>query len=704
MSEKQIFQKIKTLADKLNELESFYTRADLAYELKDFGIENDSVRVSELVWKSYVYYDEDEKIRRVFVNNEKQKSLVDEYCICPMIDQGDVTRLSSKLDADLCESNNALSSLESAVSGALKDYAANGRNRLVGTIVGTKGTTDVQSEATSLFQNYTDMVNAYEMAKGEVKGIINDFINLRGYINEIFLRYSLALTDIFGDSIKSVSPELFDFDSIQWLDVRGMLQNVQLEYSQIMGRCGELIGVISENFSNSMKNAAVLYRGMENRRVGLMLAGIEMINHYLTAQQQTNELRGQLLTLKTNVKHDAALIKGDLGRLMVIYKGMHDLHVPRAEAFYRYSRELMESDLNRIMGAIYNSPELKELVGERQRLLKEYKMLETEIADSQVNIDYYTAHIAECETFVQSMGQSYEEAKSSKPSKPFFLLNIITLGASGKKYNREVSEWYLHCHPVIKQYEDLQVDISLDKDDLAIHQKKYKQGLQKLEKMKCNLKESGTKIMQRISVDRNTKTEIAGHLETLIKLLRVAKEIVSTGLDAKLTSVVAASDYRNEKLPAELTKNIYAFAQTLKDNMQVSKPYGSGLLSERDGQKATDDSEYNLQVVADAQNKTAENMAELFESWAILQQKKAEGRIIAKRYDAELERLRRNFRKDLANIDDKSAVLCEALKKLHASRDINELKEGLLALSGAKWNFTDKDWDDFFHGTKTIEI
>lgn len=61
MNEKQIFQKIKTLADKLNEQESFYTRADLAYELKDFGIENDSVRVSELVWKSYVYYDKDEK-------------------------------------------------------------------------------------------------------------------------------------------------------------------------------------------------------------------------------------------------------------------------------------------------------------------------------------------------------------------------------------------------------------------------------------------------------------------------------------------------------------------------------------------------------------------------------------------------------------------------------------------------------------------
>ena len=105
-----------------------------------------------------------------------------------------------------------------------------------------------------------------------------------------------------------MSPELFDFDTIQWLDVQGMLQNVQLEYEQVMGRCGELISVISENFSSTVKNAAYSYRAAGSKQAGLVLAGMGMIMHYLDAHERASELKGQLLTLKNNVRHDATLI------------------------------------------------------------------------------------------------------------------------------------------------------------------------------------------------------------------------------------------------------------------------------------------------------------------------------------------------------------------------------------------------------------
>lgn len=704
MNEKQIYQKIKEIAEKLCQQGISYTRADLAYEIKGTGIEEDSLLLSEWIWKAFVYYHKNEKIRKAFVNNEKKRYIVDEFCIYPLAEQGSGDELSRILNNTLNESKNALFPLDNYITKALSDDTVRkGASTILGTIVGTKGVSDAQATAASVFQGYTDMINAYDTAKGEVKNIISDFVCLRNYVNEIYCKYALVLTDIFGDAIKAVSPRLFDFDSIQYLDVQEMLQNVQLEYNQIMGKCGELMSSISENFSNSVKNASSIYKQTGNKKVGLMLAGIEMISHHLNARQQTNELHGQLLSLKKNVKHDAMSIKGDLGRLMVIYKGMNDLHIPRAEAFYRYSRQILESDLNQLIETLYNNPKLSVLKRERDELLEQHKEMNRVIADSQLNINYYASHIAECEALIGSMKSQYVEAKNSKPSKPFFLLNILSLGNLSKKYNREISEWYHSCQPVIKQYEELQVDINLDKEDMNVHQKAYEDSTKDIKNINLKLKQSSRNMMQAINADKETKRKIVNQLDVLIKLLRIAKEITETSLDAKLTNTVKITDYRNEELPAEVVKNIQSLSQTLGD-IQVDSSFARSTLDKMGNGEQGNYSEEDLQMVAEAQNEAVQNAVALFQSWNDLQIKKAQSYIAAEKYDAELKKLQKQFRNELQDIDNKSAVLQQVLKQINLHQNDQQLKEGLLALADMPQNITDQDWEEFFNGTKTIEI
>ena len=70
-----------------------------------------------------------------------------------------------------------------------------------------------------------------------------------------------------------------------------------------------------------------------------------------------------------------------------------------------------------------------------------------------------------------------------------------------------------------------------------------------------------------------------------------------------------------------------------------------------------------------------------------------------------LKKLQEEFRKDMAKIDNKSAVLRESLKKINTAQSPEMLKEGLLSLSGGdKEIFSEKDWDDFLSGNKTIEL
>lgn len=704
MDEKIILQTIKELANKIINQGTVYTRADLAYELKDFGIKSDSIEVSKWVYQAYIYNKKSEAIRKAFINNEKKRYIVDEFCIYPLAEEFNTTELSTLLGQHLTESKNTISKLEERISIALLDKTIKSSGNFIDTLTGTKGASDIQATAASVFQRYTDMVNTYDMAKGQVKSIITDFVSLRNQVNEIYCKYALALTDIFGDSIKAVSPELFDFDSIQYLDVQGMLKSIQLEYNQLMEKCGELVSSISDNFSNSLKSASTTYRQTGNKKVGLMLAGLEMINHHIDSRQRTNELKGQLLSLKNNVKHDATQIKGDMGRLSLIYKVMNDFHIPRAEAFYRYSQQIFESDLNHLIETFYDSPELSTLKQEREKLLDQHKEVNRMLSDSQSNIDYYISHISECESFIDSMKSQYIKAKQSKPSKPFFLWNLLSLGASSKKYNREIAEWYQSCQPVIKQYEEFQIDINLDKQDLATHQKRYEDSINNLKIVNKGLELSSNKIKQAIYINKEAKVKIVQHLDTLIKLLKIAKEIAATKLYVKQKEVVTITDYRNEKLPIAIEQNIAKFSQSLGDILAVDASFAQSSLNKIGNGKPENYSEEDLQLVTQAQNAAIQNAVSLFESWANLQKEKAESAMTAEKYDVELNNLQKEFQKEMNAIDHKSEILREALKQINLSLDEQHLKDGLMALTNMQIEFTDKDWNDFLNGTKIIEI
>ncbi len=718
MDERKIIEAIKKIAENLVKQEAVYTRTDLAYDLKDFGIEGDSVEVSNLVYKAYTINHNSETIRKAFINNEKKRYIVDEFCIYPLAEEGNANELSAVLEKTLEDSRNAFPTLDDAISNALSDKVKKNSdgnislitgtkvilNGIKNVVTGTQGVVNVQSKAASVLERYTEMVDTYDMTKGQVKAVISDFVCLRNYVNEIYYKYSLELTDIFGDSIKAVSPELFDFDSVQYLDVQSMLQNVHLEYNQLMDQCGELMSTISGNFVKSLNRAFGKFCNNKDVKVGLMLAGIDMIDHYIDSVQRTNMMKGQLLSLKNSVKHDATQIKGDMGRLLLIYKGMNDLHIPRAEAFYRYCQQILDSDLSQLIEALYDDPALSDLKHERETLLEQHKTINRTIYDSQFNIDYYTSHIAECKAMLKSMKPKYWKAKLRKPFKPFFLLNVLSFGHLSKRYNRKISEWCQKCQPIVEQYEELQNNKNSDKKYLTTQQKVYENGIKDLRDVNFGLKKSSEKMRTAINVDNETMAKVAQHLETLIKLLRIAKQIIETKLNDKQINTVQIEDYRNETLPAGIVQNIHNFAQEFGGIITVDSTFAKRSLDKINKGKEKEYSDKDLQIVADAQNMAIQNTVSLFESLADLQHKKNENNVSAEKYDAEFNRLKKEFQKEMQAIDDKSSVLREALKQLNLSQDKEQLKEGLFALTDSQIELTDKDWNDFFNRTKIIEI
>ena len=263
----QLYKKIYEIAHSLERQGQFYTRADLAFELKEFGIKRDSHELNLIVRNAYMHYDNDSAIKNVFKDNSLVDSLVSLGDIEDMMEHGDNSALFPVLRDRLKKGDDTLEALEKlipvAVGGVRKQ--SGGDTGIMSILVGSKGVADVQKEASDIFSRYSEMVGGYEDAKVQVMSLVSDFMMLRAQICEIYRRYSMMLVDVFGDSIKSVEPQLFDFNRIEWLDTAGMLKDIKLEYDKVIERCAALMSTISDNFGQSLKAASGAYRASGDR-------------------------------------------------------------------------------------------------------------------------------------------------------------------------------------------------------------------------------------------------------------------------------------------------------------------------------------------------------------------------------------------------------------------------------------------------------
>ena len=713
MDNNRIYQKIYDIASQLLKENAVYTRADLAYELQEFGIKTDSFEIGMLVWEAYKRFNDNEAIRRSFYDNEKKDPLVDEYRTDYLIETNDIPSLFPLLQQKLTNGNHALSQLENIVTQTLREQTVSGGIGALNTLTGTQGIVKVKNEATAVFNLYSELVGNYDDAKHQIQAVTTDFVKLRGQICDTYRQYALVLTDAFGDSIKTVSPELFDFDSIEWLDVHGMLQNVKLDYDKINEKCSTLMSSITDSFAQSLKTASQSYKAADSKQIGLVLAGLNMVSHYIDAGQKTAELKQDLLTLKNSVKHDVTLIKGDMGRLFVIYKTLNDLYIPQAEAFCRFSKQILSGEWQRLTQALYTDTDIQPLKEERDEALESYKTLERKMTDEQLNIDYYMTRIEECRQLLDGMQTQYQQAKASKPEKPFFLTNLLTLGSANQKYNRDIYDWNQACAPVISLYEEMRTDVKLDSDELEQLQRHLNENKRMHQQLKEKLRRLNREIMSKISVSPDLQMKMLPHLESMVKLLRIAREIASCKLNNKLVKTVSISRQDTE-LPQELKQNLQLFTNTLREHVAIdNKTAKSSFYAVSDeypnesGQPTPNENatEADFAQLSDAENTAIQNTVNLLESWSRLKAMQEQSAIAHQAYDMELEKLQEAFRSNLADIDNRGIILRESLKKINTATSEEELKEGLLSLAQKEGeSFSKEDWNEFLNGTKTIEL
>lgn len=447
----------------------------------------------------------------------------------------------------------------------------------------------------------------------------------------------------------------------------------------------------------------------------------------MTAASNTSALKMELETLKNDMRRDSTCIKGDMMRLAKIFKNINEIYIPQADIFYRYADSVLGDEMKQLLNSIYNNQKARKLKEERDRLLNEYKETERCINDAQDNIAYYKGHIEECNQLLSGLEPQYNSARNNKPSRPFFLINWITFGSAGRNYNRKIYEWVQTCGPVVEKYEGLQVDVKLDLEDKTTQEKLLTEYTSRYKELKSQIERLSQDMMMAVKVDDVIKQGMIAHLEDIVKLLRIAKNIMESKLDARDLHTIQITDSTNIALPDDIKSNLKNFTDTIKElTIDAAECKKSNLTSKRLADLTEDEkkkmSEKEIEVYHNYQEQTdmaitdamsivnvsaevVARTADAFNQWLQLEAMKGKSRQAAQNYDRQLEELKKRFKCEMDVINDKSALLRGVMAQINTAATPEQRKRGLMLLADIDGNsMSEADWDAFLSGNKTMTI
>ncbi len=686
-----IYKKIKELADGANG--NKLTRADLAYELKMA----DSVEVSRLAWEAYNHYGKDQNIKSTFVNNDSATSIVDDFELRQLIATGKNDDYFKELSKNLKDGEKALSVLDTMLKTKMSEAVASEMNSLMSIITGTRAIENVKNEATQAVQLYGQLVNVYDEAKIGVKEAAHEFVDLRTEILHVYEKYAQMLVDFYGDSIKRVAPSLFDFDSIEYLDTAQMFEKVKLQYDLLSDNCSVMMSEISDGFSNSVMIASSSCKAM-GRNGALAIAAVEMVKHYLDASEKATRMKSDLEAFKMNIKKDVTNIKSDYTRLATVYKVINDLYIPKADAYFKFSGKLLSAEVEQMVAALYSKAGVAELVKERDEVMKEIREISEELNDHANNIIFYDEHISRCQLMLSEKKEDYENAKSMRPDKPSTIVNALTFGSADKKYSQKMFKWKGVYGNLVKEYENAIVDEKMDASELESHQNARREAEQKLTQLRAKQRELTDKILKTISVDTDMKRELASHLEDIIKMLHVGKEILESGLDQKSVKAINIDTFHSNELPEDIKTAVANFKE-------LAAEYGPGVKNKIMEDSAKDYTEAELADMKTRVDKLFDDSVKITDAFMSLEAMKEQNQISSEIYDEEMEKIQSEFKSKMADIDAKADVLGNVLKRINTASDAEARKKALIELTEKGKVFTnEEEFNKFINGDLSINI
>ena len=723
-NKKALYKAIQDLSKQLTKEGAMYTRADLAYELKNYGFEMDSVEVSDAVWNAYLYYRKDKNILNAFRSNYSFDLLVPDsevrenasedrrYASTMHLDKmaGSFDEFQKTLETDLIGLQEFINNPEKRMGDPKQSGLVRGLTRVSEYVEGTKGLKDVQYESEVLQSGLNEVCNSYKAEAGMVKGATSYFSKLREELLAVYYKYSGILLDLYGDQIRKVEPELFDYNSISYLDVQTIVDEVLDELLAIQESSGIAVAHLTENVNQIGTKIIDTAKKTKDWRVAAVEGGIDLLSHHLSAAAETKNLKSHLERAKRRALDTVVRISADEGRLIEVFKILNDLIIPKAIAFYRHADKVLSREVDGVLALMYSSEELRDLYQQREQLLDRLVHLNRSIEDSDVHRALYERQAQEMADYLEENLNKYQAHVLNLPKRPSMLQRILSLDRASEQYNGILD--YLKKNGTmdfIDNYIRTKVGHQLTQNALDDQNALYNSCCDEINEINVELDQISQQIYQVLGSDKKLRQKFSSHLVPLVGLLRGARTVIELSLEESLTrpkEIKLTSEMFD--VPEDIKKKLNtmallghqavnnmaenAYSQEELEAKQSDKPL---LVEERAARRNEIDREAEI----------LHKVVTLANEYAQLTLEEEQTKRATEEYTKEVERLKAEFQQHCAEIDDKADVIREALKIINTTDSQDSRVKGLLLLADLDVDsLTDEEMEDFLTGKKTIKL
>lgn len=723
-NKKALYKAIQDLSKQLTKEGAMYTRADLAYELKNYDFEMDSVEVSDAVWNAYLYYRKDKNILNAFRRNYSFDLLVPDnevrenasedrrYASTMHLDKmaGSFDEHQKTLEADLIGLQEFINNPEKRMGDPMQSGLVRRLTRASEYVEGTKGIKDVQYESEVLQSGLNEVCNSYTAGASMVKGATSYFSKLREEMLAVYYKYSGILLDLYGDQIRAVEPELFDYNSISYLDVQTIVDSVLEDLSFIQESSATAVACLTGNVNQIVTKTIDTVKKTKDLRLAAVEGAFDFASHHLSAIAETKDLKRQLEKAKRRALDTAVRIRADEGRLIEVFKVLNDLIIPKAIAFYRHADKVLSREVDSILALVYSSEELRGLYQQREQLLERLVHLNRNIEDADVHRALYERQAQEMADYLEENLTKYQAHVWNLPKRPSMLQRILSLDRASEQYNGILG--YLDKNGImdfIKNYICTKVEHQLTQNALDDQNALYNSCCEEINAINVELDQISLQIYQVLGSDKKLRQKFSSHLVPIVGLLRGARTVIELSLEESLTrpkGIKLTSEMFD--VPEDIQKELNNMA--LLGHQAVNNMAENAYSQEELEAKLSDKSQL-VEERAARRNEIAREaecvhkLVDVTHEFVLLELEKEQTKQATEEYTKEFERLKAQFQQRYAEIDNKADVIRDALKVINTTDNRDGMVKGLLLLADLDVDsLTDEEMEDFLTGKKTIKL
>ena len=711
-----LHRRIRELARNQYHEKGLLNLSDLAAALRpDFpSADLSETALQQAVCEAYEHY-RDNALRTQIVDGTFGRSVVDQADYLNRLSHCTQYEVDDHIDNTnalvVAHGERLCSSIDDNLEGREPGKNTNFLDRLTG----HAGVKNIQDTLNVLRSNYGDMINHYYGYKDSLGGLITEFSLMRDRIADIYRRRSLELIDLFGDRIKAVDPELFDFARIEWLDVRAMQEAAHLHYDQVVQSSLVAMRKINDSINQRAKQSL---EGFNNGiGAGLISLGLNFVGHHLDSIAITHELRAELENFKLRLHSDATTVQTDVMRLFTIYKALNDVAIPRAKKFHEFSDRVFDHSFQTLVDAYYNRGNLKELRQKRNEKLKDLHEAEQFVSRHRGAIEHHRTQAEGLDENLKGLRRFYKRAKSARPTRWPAFFNLLTFGIHNHNYEERYRQWYEVHGALYEAYREMEAQHKEHRREVKAYGKKL--AVVEKEKLKFQAEVNGMSLQIRRAErqDPINTPEIAARLGDVVRLLRLAREITQTSLDERLLKATVPYQFNQVSMPAQSQRALSQLQAELQNKAAESALETQAIVQARRQELAEAKNPQQARAIVEEiraekryeqlnqdLQRTAGSVLNVLSSYLALRQVQAESVAQQRKIDQDAQLLRGEFSRLMRATDERSAVLREVFAKINTAGNEEEVKDAFLALSDGTLALDERELDRFLRGQGDLTL